>query len=234
MEGESLWTIAQRYLGDPFRWPLIFEANRETIQNPDSISPGQILVIPGPAAPGAVVQGMTVTTQSQDVQVPEGDVQMIRIVSRPPTGLGRGGDMSGRTIFYGSRGSVPGARSGRPSPIARTAFFQREEAAPAQTVTPSPPSFRGTGLLPVPGGLVFGASWLEVPGAESGALGFLARFAPAKRVGSQEGRRSSRIGSESRLSVMPESESEIFSKAMKWSGRRMAWGRFFAQPDSSR
>ncbi len=37
-----------RYLGDPHRWPTIFEANRGRIDDPDLISPGQRLDIPAP------------------------------------------------------------------------------------------------------------------------------------------------------------------------------------------
>jgi hypothetical protein len=38
-KGDSLWTIAGQsgVLGDPFRWPLLFKANRDQIQDPDFI-----------------------------------------------------------------------------------------------------------------------------------------------------------------------------------------------------
>jgi len=38
-KGDSLWKISARKsgLGDPFRWPLIFKANRDQIQDPDFI-----------------------------------------------------------------------------------------------------------------------------------------------------------------------------------------------------
>ncbi len=43
--GDSLWKIAGRskVLGDPFRWPLIFKANRDQITDPDFIEPSQDL-----------------------------------------------------------------------------------------------------------------------------------------------------------------------------------------------
>ncbi len=44
--GDSLSLIAKRYYGDPMKYPLIFEANREVIKNPDLIYPGQTLRIP--------------------------------------------------------------------------------------------------------------------------------------------------------------------------------------------
>jgi len=48
--GDSLWNIAQAFLGDGARWEEIWniEANRETIgANPDGVEPGQTLLLPG-------------------------------------------------------------------------------------------------------------------------------------------------------------------------------------------
>jgi hypothetical protein len=44
-KGDSLWAIASRssVLGDPFRWPLLFKANRDQIVDPDFIEPRQDL-----------------------------------------------------------------------------------------------------------------------------------------------------------------------------------------------
>lgn len=45
-ERECLWNIAKRYYGNPGLWKKIYEANKDIIQNPDVISPGQIIRIP--------------------------------------------------------------------------------------------------------------------------------------------------------------------------------------------
>jgi nucleoid-associated protein YgaU len=45
--GDTLSGIAQEKLGDADRWPEIFALNRDVISNPDRISPGQVLVLPG-------------------------------------------------------------------------------------------------------------------------------------------------------------------------------------------
>jgi len=45
--GDSLSKIAKKILGDAGRWKEIFEANKDTIKNPDMIHPGQVLKIPG-------------------------------------------------------------------------------------------------------------------------------------------------------------------------------------------
>jgi len=45
--GDSLWSIAQRFYGNPFKWPDIYHANQSQIADPNAISIGQALTIPG-------------------------------------------------------------------------------------------------------------------------------------------------------------------------------------------
>lgn len=45
-KGDTLSGIAKRFYGDANKYPLIFEANREVIQDPDLIFPGQKIRIP--------------------------------------------------------------------------------------------------------------------------------------------------------------------------------------------
>lgn len=40
VEGDCLWSIAQKETGDPYNWNKIFEVNDTLIQNPDLIYPG--------------------------------------------------------------------------------------------------------------------------------------------------------------------------------------------------
>lgn len=53
-KGDTLWDLAQQYLGDPFKWPEIYRRNTATVQNPNLIYPDQVLVITGDvvATPG--------------------------------------------------------------------------------------------------------------------------------------------------------------------------------------
>ena len=44
--GDTLWAIAAKFLGNGSKYPEIFEANREVIENPDLIFPGQKIRIP--------------------------------------------------------------------------------------------------------------------------------------------------------------------------------------------
>lgn len=47
-KGESLSKIAKHYYDDMMKYKAIFEANRDILDNPDMIHPGQILTIPNP------------------------------------------------------------------------------------------------------------------------------------------------------------------------------------------
>ena len=44
--GDTLSKIALRYYGNAMKYPVIFEANREVIKDPDLIYPGQTIRIP--------------------------------------------------------------------------------------------------------------------------------------------------------------------------------------------
>jgi nucleoid-associated protein YgaU len=44
--GDSLSKIAKQEYGDASKWPLIFEANKDVLKDPDKIFPGQQLKIP--------------------------------------------------------------------------------------------------------------------------------------------------------------------------------------------
>jgi nucleoid-associated protein YgaU len=46
-QGDTLSAIAKREYGDAGKWKQIYEANREQIDDPDLIHPGQELRIPG-------------------------------------------------------------------------------------------------------------------------------------------------------------------------------------------
>lgn len=51
VRGDSLSKIAKKFYGNANKWPALFEANREVIENPDLIYPGQQIRVP--TKPGA-------------------------------------------------------------------------------------------------------------------------------------------------------------------------------------
>ena len=48
VKGDCLWNIAKKkeHYGNAFAWPVIYQANREKIKNPDLIYPAQVFSIP--------------------------------------------------------------------------------------------------------------------------------------------------------------------------------------------
>lgn len=80
--GDTLWDIAERYLGDGMRWPELHEAMRDTVQpdgrqivDPDLIYPGWVVTVPGvtnTGAAGSDTQGAGYDPNAGDILGGEG------------------------------------------------------------------------------------------------------------------------------------------------------------------
>ena len=66
--GDTLWDLARQYLANPYLWPVIYEANRQVVENPHRIYPRERLIIPPLPGETVVVQdAVEVVAQPQGV-----------------------------------------------------------------------------------------------------------------------------------------------------------------------
>lgn len=135
--GNTLWSLARAYYGDPYEWTRIFEANRDRVPDPDRLEPGLVLRLPAAAGAAAARDRPTaLADDSAALPDPAGGGAVLGLAVRPA------GSGSGRLASpeAGPPEGAPAAsgdvRSG--DPTERTGFYREpvEPRAPAGATSP--------------------------------------------------------------------------------------------------
>ena len=158
VDDDTLWDLAIRFYQNPFEWRVIYEANRDSIADPNLIYPNEVFVIPG--LRGQADQTVTIapTGQPAPVQPAPGPEPVATQPTAPDTPV----DL----VQFGFR-------QARPVEQVRTVFYRDSTAesgsAAAGGVDP--------GYVAVSRDAVYSAPWLVGLGTEPEGSGFIAGFA---------------------------------------------------------
>jgi hypothetical protein len=137
--GNTLWGIATQYLRDAFQWPRIYEANRDKIENPHRIYPGQMIMLPDASAIPTVQQisiqpgppGNDAPQPAPPPSVEPAPEPIASVVESTPQEVA-----PGRTVFYrGSRPTFLGTVAIRPLfDVAPEQFYSAPWLIPPATI----------------------------------------------------------------------------------------------------
>jgi len=155
VRGNTLWDLAQFYYQNPFEWRVIWEANRDVVEDPNWIYPDEVLVIPGLPGTGQPTEtptGEPTTPDRPEVPAPEAR----------PTDVE---ELPAELIPFGFRRA-------RPTDEVRSIFYNDTAAARAAVVRSQDVDY-----VAVSSDAVYSAPWLIGLTAEPEYTGVIEGFA---------------------------------------------------------
>jgi hypothetical protein len=174
VDDDTLWDLAIRYYQNPFEWRVIYEANRDSIADPNLIFPNEVFVIPG--LPGQTGQTVAVAPSPQPAPVQPAPSPEPAVTQPAPA------DVPVDLVQFGFR-------QARPVEQVRTVFY-RDSTAESGGANGE----RAANYLAVSRDAAYSAPWLIALGTEPEGTGFIEGFAA-------EGARASTIRSFNQVRV---------------------------------
>jgi hypothetical protein len=153
VDEDTLWDLAIRYYQNPFEWRVIYEANRDSIADPNLIFPNEVFVIPG-------LPGQTQTVAVAPVAPPQPVDQPPAAVPQPAPA-----DVPVDLVQFGFR-------QARPTEQVRTVFYRDSTAEAGGAGGGADPNY-----LAVSRDAVYSAPWLIPLEAEPQGTGMIEGFA---------------------------------------------------------